>query len=112
MTNQQSTAPPEPITPDYDRVPEHPVSAEAVAEPIPEPAPAEAAKQQRKAKAIPRHKRKLQRKRKPRKYDEWDSPQFRHDQQLLDLQLRIGSLRDFLKSHDLWTVFTDQNKWW
>lgn len=98
-----------PLTPSYDGVPipEHP--PEATAKPAPAPAAPIPAKQQRQRKPKPTPKRKQ---RKPRKYAEWDDPQFRHDQKILDLQTRVLSLRNFLQSHDLWEIFLSQTAWW
>jgi hypothetical protein len=62
--------------------------------------------EQRKPKSVPRHTRKLGRKRKP------VDPQFRRDQKLLDAQLRVGTLRTFIQQHDLWSVFLQQTAWW
>jgi hypothetical protein len=112
MTNEEPPAGPipAPITPDYDRVPEHPTIPEpdATAE---SPAPAAPAKQQRKATPIPRHKRKLQSRRK-HKHPEWDTPEFKRDHKLLDAQLRARSLQDFVREHDLWPAFVAAHPWW
>jgi hypothetical protein len=103
-----------PLTPDYNRERSctDSVQVDPVAQPEAAVLPSRTVSPSRKAKPQPRHKRKLGRKRKPRRFGEWDSQEFRHDQQILDLQTRVLSLKTFLQDHDLWEVFVSQTEWW
>ena len=119
-----------PLMPDYDarhvpmpqRAPEPEARAQAIRaeQPDTQAEPQPDASQQKPAKL----KRKPQSRRQKQKrtigpeteretlLSEISELRKRRDSHVLDLQLRVGTLRDFLKSHDLWEPFLSQNAWW